>query len=150
MSPLAGRLTYFVQSWEKLTSDQNVLSLVKGYEIPILVEPFQEKSLHQIKMSSAEKQLVDSEIEEMLKKGAILKVDPVNGQFLSNLFLVDKKDGRHRPVINLKKLNKFIPYRHFKMEGLHSLKQVLREGDFMCKLDLKDAYFCVPLQKNSI
>ena len=30
------------------------------------------------------------------------------------------------------------------MKGLHLLKDVLRENDFMFKVDLKDAYFCVP------
>ena len=30
-----------------------------------------------------------------------------------------KKDGGNRPCINLKTLNKFIPYKHFRMEGLH-------------------------------
>ena len=80
----------------------------------------------------------------MLKKGAIRKTSVKKGQFLSNLFLVGKKDGGNRPVINLNYLNAFIPYLHFKMEGLHLLKNMLKEKDYMCKIDLKDAYFCVP------
>ncbi|XP_057302862.1 uncharacterized protein LOC130637025 [Hydractinia symbiolongicarpus] len=35
------------------------------------------------------------------------------------------------------------------MEGLHSLKFLLNEGDRMCKLDLKDGYFSVPLHNFS-
>ena len=31
------------------------------------------------------------------------------------------------------------------MEGLHLLKDLLRENNFISKVDLKDAYFCVPL-----
>ena len=85
----------------------------------------------------------------MLKKGAIRKVQPSKGEFVSNLFLVKKKDGGQRPVINLKQLNAYIPYCHFKMEGLQNLKYMLQKGDYMCKLDLKDAYFSVPLEKNS-
>ena len=42
-----------------------------------------------------------------------------------------------------------MPHQHFKMEGLHFLNEVLLEGNSMCKLDLKDAYFCVPLNKKS-
>ena len=55
----------------------------------------------------------------------------------------------NRPVTNLKHLNNFIPYQHFKMEGLNLLQNMLQEKDFMCKLDLKYAYFCVSLKKES-
>ena len=43
----------------------------------------------------------------------------------------------------------FHPYQHFKMKGLNLLQNMLQKGDYMCKLDLKDAYFCVPLKKES-
>ena len=33
------------------------------------------------------------------------------------------------------------------MEGLHCLKFLLEENDFLCKIDLKDAYFVIPLIK---
>ena len=87
----------------------------------------------------------------MLRKGAVHLVHSKDSQFLSNFFLVSKKDGGKRPVINLKTLNSFIPYSHFKMEGLHLLKDLLRENDFMYKVDLKDAYFaflCTGIIKN--
>ena len=65
--------------------------------------------------------------------------------YLSSLFLVPKKGGGQRPVVNLKPLNQFLPYEHFKMEGIHMVRDLLRKGDFMVKIDLKDAYFTVPL-----
>ena len=57
--------------------------------------------------------------------------------------------GGDRPCLNLKDLNKFIPYKHLKMEGLHWLKYLLEENNFLCKVDLKDAYFSVPLCMSS-
>ena len=45
-------------------------------------------------------------------------------------------------------MNAFIPYLHFKMEGLHLLKNMLKEKNYTCKIDLKDPYFCVPLHQN--
>ena len=62
---------------------------------------------------------------------------------------MEKKDGGQRPVINLKSLNIFVHYEHFKIESLSSLQFLLKIGDYMDKLDLKDAYFCVPLHKES-
>lgn len=85
----------------------------------------------------------------MQEKGAIKETNNVRGQFISNLFLVEKKDGGNRPVINLKQSNKIIPYLHFKMEDLVLLKEMLSPADYMCKIDLKDAYFAVPLSKQS-
>ena len=74
------------------------------------------------------------------------------GLFLSNILLVKKKEGvgagkgggRNLPCINLKALNNFIPYKHFKMEGLHCLKYLLEKNDLLCKIYLKDAYLSVP------
>ena len=67
------------------------------------------------------------------------------GGFVSNMFLVPKKDGGQRPVVNLKGLNKYVQTEHFKMEGLHTVKQLVRPGDWLTKVDLKDAYFSVPI-----
>ena len=36
---------------------------------------------------------MDMEVKEMLKKGAIRQTNMVKGKFLSNLFLVKKKNG---------------------------------------------------------
>ena len=84
-----------------------------------------------------------------LKKDAMVVSDPKEDQFLSLLFLVKKKEGRNHPAINLKDLNSNIPYQHFKMEGLLLLKEMLLPGDKMCKIDLKDAYFAIPLSVKS-
>ena len=51
-------------------------------------------------------------------------------QFLRNIQLLKKKEGGNSPCINLKALNKFIPYKHFKMESLHCLKYFLEKHDF--------------------
>ena len=42
------------------------------------------------------------------------------------MFLVAKKDDRLRPVINLKELNISVKTEHFKMEGIHMLKDLLK------------------------
>ncbi len=63
-------------------------------------------------------------------------VKPVSGQILSSLFLMPKRDGKSRPVINLKELNVFLKYEHFKMEGIHLLRDLLQPQDSLGKIDL--------------
>ena len=60
-----------------------------------------------------------------------------------------KKDGRMRSVMNLKCLNKFIAPQHFKMDRLHTRKDLLRKNDWMTKLDVKDAFFMIPIHSSS-
>ena len=84
---LAGRLAYFIAAWEKITQDQDILSIVKGYEIAFVSLPFQEKIPNLTKMSKEQFSLVELEVLEILEKGAIQKVLPTQGQFRSNLSL---------------------------------------------------------------
>ena len=100
-------------------------------------------------MSIEQFSLVEQVVLKMLEKGVIQKVVLTQGQLLSNLFLVEKKDRGNRPAIKLKNLNKFILYEHFKMEGLHCLKMFLEQDDLLRKIDLKEAYFSVLLNINS-
>ena len=91
--------------------------------------------------------LVEQEIQELLRKGAITCINHCKSKFVSNLLLREKNDGRYRPIINLKSLNQFLPYHGFKMEGLKQVKEVLNRGNLIAKLDLQDAYFSVPLHR---
>ena len=100
---------------------------MKGYQIPFTNLSVQEKPPNTIKMSEQRSLLVDQQISELLVKGAIEKPETTQEEFLSNLILLGKNDGGHCPVINLKKLNTFIPYEHFKMEDLHCLKFLLEK-----------------------
>ena len=56
-----------------------------------------------------------------------------------------KKDGGHRLVINLKALNRFVVEEHFKMECFYMVKDLIKPGNWLAKIDLKDAYFLVPV-----
>lgn len=84
-------------------------------------------------------------------KRVLLKCKYCKDQFLSSYFLVPKPDGgSNRFIFNLKKLNKFINPPHFKLEDIRSVLSLISPGDFMGCLDLKDAYFVVPIYKEHI
>ena len=96
-------------------------------------------------------ELMKGAIQSLISKGAISVVNPCPQQFISTLFLVEKGQGtgEFHPVINLKALNRFLAMEKFKMEGLHTARSLLRKGYHMMKLDLKDAYYVVPIHPES-
>ena len=147
--PFAGRLKYFIQQWGKITNDGQILNIIRGWEIPFLETPTPKKPTGNLPRSQDETNIITLEVESMLEKGAIEIARPVEGETISPLFLKEKKDGSQRPILNLKNLNLFIPYHHFKMEGLKDVKDILQPDDWMIKIDLKDAYFTLPLHPNS-
>ena len=93
--------------------------------------------------------LLEQEVQNLLEKGAICEVPFCEDGFYSRLFVIPKRDGSMRPVIDLSSLNHFIDTPHFQMENLATVKSVLRQGHFMTKIDLKDAYFSVAIHPQS-
>ena len=116
---VAGRLTLFLNNWTKVSQDRWIQSTVQGYTLELLDNPVQSVRPTEVILSLEEQRLTHEEIQKMLLKGAITQLTPAEDQqgFYSNIFLVPKKDGGMRPVINLKRLNEFITPHHFKMEG---------------------------------
>lgn len=81
--------------------------------------------------------------------GAIVTCEPAENQFLSPFFLVPKPNGSKRFILNLKKLNQFVNTSHFKLEDLRSVLKLVFKDYFLCNVDLKDAYFLVPVSDSS-
>ena len=73
---------------------------------------------------------------------------PKSGYY-SRLFLVRKKSGGWRPVIDLHRLKRHIITPHFKMVTLDSVHLALRKNDWAISLDLKDVYFYIPIHRQS-
>ena len=143
---VGGRVSFCLDNWQVITQDPWVLSVVKeGYQIEWVSKPCQIVPPFQPTFSPEINALVDKEVQDMILKGAIIEVSPTQGQYVSTIFLVTKKDGGMRPVINLKYLNHLVRYERFQMEGLGSLLNYLVTNEFLTKLDLKDAYFTLPI-----
>lgn len=87
-------------------------------------------------------------IDKLLKINAISQCDPVEGQFLSSVFLVPKPDGSYRFILNLKCLNKFIKTQHFKMEDYRTASRLITKNCYMASIDLKDSYFFISIHKS--
>lgn len=139
---VGGSLRLFQDEWKRITRDSWVLKTVQGFErefVRIAEQTIEPKELH---LSQEKMELEDKEMDAMLQKGAIRMVEErMRGYVSTLLFLVEKDDKGWRPVINLRGLNQNLVYKHFKMEGIHLLRDILQKGDWMMKLDLKGRVF---------
>ena len=142
-----GKVKEFYSNWTKITSDYWILNTVCGYSIEFDSVPQQNRALPSLNFSKQEKQLVDIEIEKLLVKNVISEVQHVPGEFISNIFLRPKKDGTHRVIFNVKDLNSYIEYHHFKMDTLRTALQLIKPDCWFTSIDLKDAYYSVSVIK---
>ncbi|KAG1040245.1 hypothetical protein G6F43_012326 [Rhizopus delemar] len=155
--PVGGRLTVFSSSWS--TSLGFPLHpwlhriLTHGYRIPLSSPPPlrlpSTSPQSQTSNSTSTLQVIDQEIITLLKKQAIEPALSTTSGFQSTLFVIPKKDGGLRPVLNLKPLNQHLPVQHFKMETMKTITQLLHPGDYLTSIDLKDAFHHIAIHPAS-
>ena len=51
-------------------------------------------------------------------------------------------------ILNLKKLNEYIVYHHFKMETFEHALTLVSKNVYMASLDIENAYYSIPIHKN--
>ena len=132
MSP-TGKLKFCVNTWKEYTDDPFILQTVSGF-----CKTFQFWIPQQIDFSPEQKCIVDNEITELLSKGVIESSDFEKDQFISNIFIVPKPNGKDRPVIYLPYLNYFVHYEHFKQETFKVVLNLIQEDDFSLVLIYKN------------
>ena len=137
----------FITNWEKITSDQSVLQIVQGMEIDFVDLPEQNRLPYQNHFNKVEENAIDLEIQELLKSKVLEYTEHSEGEYVSTIFSKPKPDGSIRFILNLKTLNKSVEYHHFKMDTLKSAIKLMKPGAFMASIDLRHAYYSVPIKR---
>ena len=92
-----------------------------------------------------EKEIINSEIQKLLDGRVIAQGDREANDFFSTVFTRKKKDGSSRTILNLKYLNEFVRYRHFKMAPPTDVFKTIKKDVWIASVDLKDTFFTVPV-----
>ena len=121
--------------------------MVKGLKVDFLEDVTPTSSNTQHRFSPEESEFIAKELKSLMSKGVISLCSHEEGEVISPIFLREKGDGSFRLILNLKKLNTTVEFNHFKMETILSAVKLIRPGAFMCVLDIKDAYYSVPLAR---
>ena len=136
-----------MHAWEEITSDPFILDAATHCHIEFDVLPSSEinKTKPNFTFNKSEQLIIDAEIKKFLQKGIIKLSASEQGEVISPIFITPKKDGSSRVIFNLKGLNEFVSYHHFKMDTLETAIKLMRPGCFMTSIDLKDAYYSIPV-----
>ena len=150
--PVGGRLKMFASQWEQITQHRWVIQILfQGYLIEFKKSPPDYKGILEKKLplDPALRYVLTEEVNTLLQKSAIEKSTKVrySKRFLQPFLPSSppKKDRGVRPILNLRPLNRFVSAPHFKMQTLKAVLQSLNPNDWVTKLDLKDAYFHIPI-----
>nr|CAI5869207.1 unnamed protein product [Callosobruchus analis] len=138
-----GCLCNFYSSWQSINKNPLVLDWVKGYKLPIRKKPTQSK-LPENPVTQFSHRQIQQTIADLLRIGAISKS---HSEFVSSFFIIQKPNGNLRFILNLKKLNTFLvdpPY--FKLEDYRRAKYLIHKNSFLCKIDLRNAYYSVSIE----
>ena len=80
----------------------------------------------------------------MLKQEAIYETTRKD-LVLSSIYTVPKKNGKRRPVINLRWVNSHLEEVHFKMSTMRDVKTTLTKDCYMASIDLTDCFWGLPV-----
>ena len=101
------------------------------------------------KFSEEERNAMEIEIKDFLTRGIIEEAQSENGQIVSNIFCRKKKSGKVRIIGNFIHLNKNIEYKKFKQDTVKTVLDMVRPNCYMVSIDLTDAYYTIPIHKDS-
>lgn len=89
---------------------------------------------------------VNQELEQMLKDGI---VEPSNSPWASPIVLVKKSDGTYRFCVNFKRLNEVSLPDAYPIPFVSTTLDKLRDARYLTTLDIKSAYWQIPLAESS-
>ncbi|MEL7521066.1 MAG: reverse transcriptase domain-containing protein, partial [Cyanobacteria bacterium J06553_1] len=131
------------KNWEKLGDKvaHNIMTRGLIFEFstlpPLSADPPRNRKSH---MSVVRKMVSD-----LIARG-IVRQEPVNTRvFYSHLFVVPKKEGKFRLIIDLKKMNKHVVRKTKEYLKIKEVTRTIMQPGWACKIDLQDAYYQVPI-----
>ena len=140
--PVGGQLSLFAKKWGEVCEDSHALEAVRhGVSLsfqdrpPLLPEP-----VFSVRSDKRHEEIL-FHVEEMLRV-----CSSSVSWLLQHMFLVPKKNGEMRTIINLKSLNNAVEKGKFKMETQRAIRRALQQGDWVTSIGLKDANFHIPIK----
>ena len=143
-APAVGSLAQRMQHWRPIVKSEWILKTIeKGYRIQFMHSPPSFSRIIHSQAVGEAAHFLAAEIKSLLEKRAIQVVPPAQAMsgFYSRYFIIKKKGGGMRPILDLRTLNTHLRRYRFRMLTHSALLRFVRPGDWFTTLDLADAYY---------
>ena len=84
-------------------------------------------------------------IDDLLAKQAIVPLPPDSWAFFNRVFLIPKKTGGFRLILDVSKLNDYLVVKSFSMDTVQVIRGAVEPGMWGVSIDLSDAYHHIPV-----
>tara|TARA_R110002050_G_C8946231_1_gene512990 strand:+ start:1128 stop:2876 length:1749 start_codon:yes stop_codon:yes gene_type:complete len=116
--------------------------VAKGYPLPLRNSPGQQRERKQLSFTRKEIDVIDEQIAENIRHGAIEETKEEHRQLVSRVVLNKLKN---RMCVDFE-VNNFLEPRTFKDKTKKDFRMMLQQGDYMAKTDIKKAFWTIPIQ----
>ena len=147
-----GRVSVCLPAWRLISSDAWVLNVAEnGYSLTfeegLPKTPFYGKNPPADAQARA---ILDKEALAIVEKGAATVVEHIPNEIVSGYFARPKKEeGKYRPIVNLKFLNKHLRKVKFSMTTVRDIMNSIQRDYYFVSIDLTDAYYSIKLHESA-
>lgn len=142
---IPGNTRNCLENWEAITSDEYILQLARGIPLEFVCEPPRQLELPRYyNFNQRDKEIIEEEVNKLVNRNIVSEISS-GWKFVSNIFIRPKQNNKFRLIIDLSPLNEYILKEHFKMDNLNSAIDLLSKGSFLASVDLRDAYYTLPI-----
>ena len=155
--PVGGRLMYFWREWLDIGASCKVARWFrKGYPLPFVVDGWLQASGF-FSLSSPRFLVADYVndhvkhaalsvmLEDLLAKRAIEPVPEGSLAFFNRVFLIPKRTGGFRLILDVSKLNEYLRVNTFSMDTAQVIRAAVEPGLWGVSVDLSDAFHHIPI-----
>ena len=155
--PVGGRLRFFWKRWQEIGASRRVCRWFrKGYALPFLPDcrdiaiswcsvvspPF---LIANYPASDPKAAALDSMLQDLLAKNAIRQLPQGAYAFFNRVFLIPKRTGGFRLILDVSKLNEFLRVSSFRMDTVQCIRLSVEQNMWGVSIDLSDAYHHIPI-----
>ncbi|KAA6401466.1 MAG: hypothetical protein EZS28_003000 [Streblomastix strix] len=149
--PIGDRMANYIEEWKQINVDQMIMSGIKAYwkiiaSLQILSQNCRIPTKHRsMECETALSLLVQQELKEQIIEEVQLK----DLKWINPCIAIPKQEkGKWHKITDCRILNSQLCTKHFVMEDMHTLTEMLKYEDWMLKIDLESAFHHIIVDKD--